>query len=181
LLGTALELPSQTQDLNLLCAVHRDDHIQSMFRTSKSAFPKSPKESSYPLSALSMPPIAHGRRASEAGASQLAASTRQEPEQLRPRATVQQKLASTTAYRTSAKPRLKRFNSLNELKLSTEVSRPLDADIFEAKKRFDIEAANFQTRKAIEKFGESSIEAHEHGQNGQEQADGHPDAGKPSK
>ena len=128
-----------------------------------------------------MPPIAHGRRASEAGASQLAASTRQEPEQLRPRATVQQKLASTTAYRTSAKPRLKRFNSLNELKLSTEVSRPLDADIFEAKKRFDIEAANFQTRKAIEKFGESSIEAHEHGQNGQEQADGHPDAGKPSK
>lgn len=124
-----------------------------MFRTSKSAFLKSPKQGSHPLSALSLPP-----KASDAATSQLAGLTQREADAQKVTTALLHPRVATASY---LRPRLKRFNSLNEVQLDSQDSRPLDPDIFEAKKRLDIEMANYQTRKAIEKLGDSSrLSAH---------------------
>lgn len=170
LLGTALQLPGPAYDYDALCAVHKDDHLQGLLRTSKSAHPKSPKQGSQPLSALSLPPVA-----SQATHSQQAGLTERGADAVKQAITLAQQRAAATVF---PRPRLKRFNSLNEVQLDSQASRPLDPDIFVAKKRIDIEMANFQTRQAIEKLGESSRES---GPANQRDGSKPPVAAKPSK
>lgn len=171
LLGTVLQVPGHAADYTALCSVHREDHLQSILRTSKSALLQSPPRGSQPLSVLSLPP-----GASEERASQQVALTQREAEIPKKPAVRAQPRVATAPY---IRPRLKRYNSFNEVKLDSQGSRPLDPDIYEAQKRIDIELATYQTRKAIERLGETSHRSQKESQGGN--AADLPPIGKPSK